>query len=213
MKKLYVVVHTLTDAQVIANADVAMGNGADGVFVIDQNMRDPDLVGRVIPALRKRVPWLGVNLLRRSPGAVVQDLHGLVDAVWSDTSHFPEEVVAARERTGWEGRWFGGLAFKYTADEKADASRIADLVAMSRDIDVVTTSGPATGSPAPRSKVDAFRKALGDRPLALASGVSAENVGLFPDVDCFIVASSLERSFGHLDPVKVRELADMVHAL
>src|SRR3989344_2491051 len=60
-------------------------------------------------------------------------------------------------------------------------------------VDTVTTSGDKTGSPPDVAKVQAMREAI--RPhdsLALASGVSVENVALFkPYVDTFLVASSI----------------------
>lgn len=45
-------------------------------------------------------------------------------------------------------------------------------------LDVVTTSGPATASPADLTKLAHIRETIGPtKTLALASGVSAENVG------------------------------------
>src|SRR3989344_5531922 len=60
-------------------------------------------------------------------------------------------------------------------------------------VDTVATSGDKSGSPPDVAKVQAMREAI--RPhdsLALASGVSVENVALFkPYVDTFLVASSI----------------------
>lgn len=209
--KLFVVIHALTDQQVRKNIALAIENGADGVFVIDQGMRATEMES-LIPSWRSHTPWLGANFLGHEPSAVVSRLFAHLDAVWSDTSDAPDTFRRAREFVGWKGLWFGGVAFKYTQDERAEADQIHTMVRNRLEVDVVTTSGPGTGRPAPASKVAAFRAALGDRPLALASGVSISNIDTFADVDAFIVASSLETSFGWLDPVRVRELARRIHA-
>ena len=43
-------------------------------------------------------------------------------------------------------------------------------------MDVVTTSGPGTGKAAAPEKIRTIRQAIGDKPLAIASGVTPENV-------------------------------------
>jgi predicted TIM-barrel enzyme len=84
--------------------------------------------------------------------------------------------------------------------------------AAAQGVHVVTTSGPATGSPALVSKVQVMRAALGDHALALASGITPENVRIYlPYVDAYLVASGIERSFGEFDPARLRALAELIH--
>ena len=41
------------------------------------------------------------------------------------------------------------------------------------------------------SKIEIFRKAIGDKPMALASGITPENVMTYHEVDCFLVATGI----------------------
>jgi len=107
--------------------------------------------------------------------------------------------------------YFGGAAFK-GQPEVRDADLPALAAESSLHMDVVTTSGPATGVPAPLGKVRAMAGAL--RPparLGLASGVTPENVrDYLPHVHAFLVATHIEASYGVLDPAKVRAMADAI---
>jgi predicted TIM-barrel enzyme len=75
-------------------------------------------------------------------------------------------------------------------------------------MDVVCTSGPGTGKAADVSKVVAMREAVGTAgAIALASGVTAENVSIYlPYVDAFLVGTGIEARFGVLDPAKLAAL-------
>lgn len=218
------VIHTKTKEQVIENVGVAIENGADGVFLIDQRMHWMDVL-EMIPEVRAAVPalkWLGINMLSMFPHATLNQLPSLglsVDGIWSDSSGVGEDIYdswiedTARTRTkhAWNGLWFGGVAFKYRTPIPND--RIPELIARSGPIDVVTTTGTQTGTAADPTKVDTFRAALGERPLALASGITAENIDAYlPKVDAFLVATGIERKFGHLDKQLVRAVADRISA-
>jgi len=115
--------------------------------------------------------------------------------------------VEARRSRGWTGLYFGGVAFKYQREVAADALGRASVVAMSY-MDVVCTSGPGTGKAADVAKVIAMREAIGpDGAIALASGVTAENVAAYlPYVDAFLVGTGIEARFGVLDRAKLADL-------
>ena len=52
-----------------------------------------------------------------------------------------------------------------------------------------------------------MKQAIGDFPLAIASGITPENVKDYLEVaDCFLVATGISNSFSELSPVRVREL-------
>ena len=203
------VIHPISRDAALHAFDVARESGADGAFLINQGMEARDVLRLLADRLRDQPDfWLGVNLLDVSPQQVIGDWNdireGWLGGIWSDRA----EPFLHLGR--WGVLYFGGVAFK-GQPQPADI-RKAIREALAAGVDVVTTSGPATGQPAPIDKVLRIREALGDRPLALASGVSAGNVRAFlPHVDAFLVASSIERGFGVLDPDKVRELADLVH--
>lgn len=106
--------------------------------------------------------------------------------------------------------WFGGVAFKYqrpVSDLEA-ACRIA-----AQYIDVVTTSGPGTGRAADVEKIQRMKQALGDSPLAIASGITPDNVeDYLPHADYFLVATGISRSFTELDANRVHDLVAVVRA-
>ena len=56
-----------------------------------------------------------------------------------------------------------------------------------------------------------MKHAIGDSPLAIASGITLENVSQYlPIADCFLVATGISESFFELDPVRTRELVTVV---
>jgi uncharacterized protein len=78
-------------------------------------------------------------------------------------------------------------------------------------MDVVTTSGAGTGQAAHLEKISAMKAALGDLPLAIASGITPENVrDYLPISDCYLVATGLGDSFEELNPDRVAALVDGV---
>jgi len=208
------VIHVEDAEQAQRNATVAFEAGADGVFLINHATDWRTLLEtskQVCAACPGR--WIGVNCLDLHPTEVFLRVSEDISGIWVDNAEIDERTTAqpqadriaeAREKSGWPGLYFGGVAFKYQR-------QVSDLAAAARMatsyIDVVTTSGPGTGQAAERSKVAALRQALGDHPLALASGITPENVAqVFGLADAFLVATGVSTSFTELDPVRTSEL-------
>jgi membrane complex biogenesis BtpA family protein len=81
--------------------------------------------------------------------------------------------------------------------------------------DGVVVTGTATGEPTEPAHVQAVSETVGI-PVLVGSGVSAENVGRYPEADAFIVGSSLKQGgvwSGALDPTRVQALARAFAAL
>ncbi len=58
-----------------------------------------------------------------------------------------------------------------------------------------------------------MKEAVVDFPLAIASGVTPENVSDYLDIaDCFLVATGISRNFSELDAEKLRRLLDRVRS-
>jgi len=134
---------------------------------------------------------------------------------WSDTTGIDEDkpydraptarFAQIRKKSGWSGLFFGGVAFKYQPEVKnvATVARIA-----ARFVDVVTTSGDETGKAPHLSKIQKMKEALGDHPLAIASGITPENVlGFCSYADCFLVATGISDSHTKLNRSRVKEFA------
>lgn len=215
---LLAVVHAETADQVLRNADIALSGGADGIFLINHAISDQNLVA-CYHAARRRFgdAWIGLSFMRLSATdsvrLVPQDASGLwvSDAGVEESGPQPPDVPALSARrgaAGWSGLYFGGVAFKHQRPVTDPAAAAQAAVPF---VDVITTSGAATGSAPSAAKIAALRAAIGGHPLAIASGVSPENaheyLGL---VDCILAASSISASESELDP---RRLAALVSAM
>lgn len=219
------VVHALDEAQVRREINVVMSAGADGVMLIDQGGLSWTHVVRLgEDAVRDGVPFVGVNLLRitRTSAADVV-ASGCLQALWVDAAGVD---IGNRKATldiasKWKMRrrarsssflFFGGVAFKYQPTVAMNDLEATAKLAVEVGIDVVTTSGDATDTPPSIDKLEHMSAGLGDHALAVASGVTIENVGsMRPFVNAFLVSSWLEKESGAFDPVRVRDLAQAVH--
>ena len=119
-----------------------------------------------------------------------------------------DEILEARDAIGWMGLYFGGVAFKY----QRRVNNLRSAARNARDyMDVVTTSGPRTGLAADIEKIRIMKKALDDFPLAIASGITPENVTEYlPYSDCYLVSTGISRNFEEFDPNLVELLVQTV---
>ncbi len=208
------VVHVEGGTQALRNARIARDEGADGVFLINHEIAYPQLL-ECYQRVRRELPgfWIGLNCLDLGPAALEFVPHS-TEGLWIDNAMIvegaEEQVKAAefeqlRTEIGWEGIYFGGVAFKYQKPVK----NVAEVALLAKPyVDVVTTSGPGTGEAADIGKIRLMKAALGDHPLAIASGITPENVGEYkPYIDCFLVATGVSDSHTELNRAKVRALA------
>jgi len=208
------VIHVCRQQQALRNVKIARDAGADGVFLIGHNMSSTELLSihRVVAA-EHHDWWVGVNCLGLRPVEVFKRIDDTVAGVWTDNAMIyehmdpqpdAEEVLAARDAAGWSGLYFGGVAFKYQR-------HVSDLVPAAQKsakyMDVVTTSGSGTGHAANVEKIRMMKQALGDFPLAIASGITPENVvDYLNHADCFLVATGISNSFEELNPDRTAAL-------
>lgn len=212
------VIHVEIEGQALRNAEVARSAGADGLFLINHMGSCEDLLA-VHRRLHGEFPgwWIGVNCLDLDPEEVFTRLPAEVAGLWTDDAGIEERrrdqpraetIASVRRESGWNGLYFGGVAFKYQRPVEDLARAAATATGF---MDVVTTSGPGTGIAAERTKIAAMKEAMGDFPLAIASGITPENVGDYLDVaDCLLVATGISRSFTELEPSGVRRLIERV---
>lgn len=123
---------------------------------------------------------------------------------------FTTKADKAFHDSKWDGLFFAGVNFKYQppVDNLPEYLKWAITLA-----NVITTSGPGTGQEADISKIRTFRKLLGEHSLALASGVTVDNIySYLPYVDAYLVGTGIEDSFGVLNPNKTKELAERIHS-
>jgi len=225
------VIHVLDFGQAARNVALAVAAGAAGVFLINHDFE----MTRLVPVLRQvrdRWPglWLGVNFLAvtgREAFPVLGRLQAegyAIDAYWADDARIDEreavqaeaeEIAQIRADSGWTGMYFGGVAFKKQRPVAAAQYRRSAQIALPF-MDVVTTSGIATGHEADDTKIADFRAGLGDAPLALASGVTPGNAARYGrEVDCFLVATGINRAgdFYNIDPARLEALLDVTRSM
>jgi hypothetical protein len=225
-KKVFLAVVHVTDYfQALRNVDLAARYGADGAFLIShRKVPDPELI-EIYQTIREErgshgLPyfWAGLNCLNMRETEVFSKVPPNTDGIWLDDLGLrrrdPEQrrakaIRAARHRSKWEGLLFGGVAFKY--QERVPYSDIAELARLAREFcDVVTTSGEATGKAPEMKKIQLMRDALGDFPLAIASGMTPQNVkNYLHAADCFLVATGVAK-LTELDPKKVEAFAEAI---
>jgi predicted TIM-barrel enzyme len=215
------IIHVFSQEQAVRNVAVTREGLADGCFLISHG-RVPD--EQLLDIHRRIVElfpdwWVGVNCLSMSVKEVFERVGDRVAGVWVDNALIDEtraeqasarEILAVQRRHGWRGLYFGGVAFKYQRPVK-DLARAAHLA--SELMDVVTTSGPGTGQAASPEKIHIMKQAMGDAPLAIASGVTPENVNDYlPFADCFMVSTGISYTFEDLDPARLLDLVRIVRA-
>lgn len=219
---LIVVVHANSEEQVLRNVKIADENGANGVFLISHERPFNELFD-MYGVARNENPdfWIGLNAIDLFPSVTIDFAPSSVSGLWVDNAFFSfkgfvdDNVAnakvnweARKAREDWNGLYFGGVAFKYqksVEDCGLDAKQAMPFV------DVVTTSGDATGHPPSVEKITKMREAIGDFPLAIASGMNPVNVKEYCGlVDCFLVATGISRNFTELEPVLVRKFVKAI---
>ncbi|MDO9099680.1 MAG: hypothetical protein Q7V53_02900 [Caldisericota bacterium] len=192
--------------------DLARICGADGVFVISHHGNDDELV-QVAAVAKGLYPdfKIGINLL--SEGALTackKAADAKLDMVWADDmgvdstggntmadslSRFAREFPAIQ--------LFASVAFKYRPHEPNPslAAKNAQQLGF-----VPTTSGSATGSAPEVQKIVDMHLAT-DGQLAIASGMSPENVSDFaPYLSHILVATGVGLDEHRIDPQKLNQL-------
>jgi|TARA_B100000315_G_scaffold138469_1_gene127478 adenine phosphoribosyltransferase len=218
------VIHVLDAPQAKRNLATVIECGAPGAFLINHDFDVAQFLP-IIEECRSRCPdlWLGVNFLGVSGETAFPILSTLqekgtgVDAYWADDARIDERlepqaeaesIAKIRESGAWDGLYFGGTAFKkQRAVEPGKYCESASIAA--KYMDVVTTSGVATGHPAAIQKILDFRQGAGRNALAIASGISPDNAGEYmAHADAFLVATGINYAgdFYNLDPRRLRRL-------
>lgn len=222
MKKLYPVVHVETLQQAQENAKVAYDAGADGVFLINHSISSETLFRihkEVSDQYKDQNHFdIGINCLDLTPFELIFQLDDSIPMIWVDNCLVDEDTVEQKEaaavrqaidKCNWKGQYFGGTAFKYQKPVKN--LELTTLLAL-KYVDVVTTSGPGTGKAASLEKIYRMRQELGTKSLAIASGITVENVvDYLPFVDIFLVSTGISKDFLNLDPKLTTELASLIH--
>jgi hypothetical protein len=222
------VIHVLDNEQAETNTRLAIEGGCPGVFLINHDFGVDEFLP-IIRHVRRKFPniWLAVNFLAvtgRDAFPVLGKLANegtLVDGYWADDARIDEfadtnnqteadEILKVKMDSGWGGMYFGGTCFKKQREVLPEHYATSAQLA-THFMDVVTTSGIATGHAADLGKIETFRKACGDTPIAIASGITPQNVHQYAGlVDCLMVATgiNIQDDFYNIDPTRLNNLME-----
>ncbi len=208
--KIYPVIHFLNRPTAMAEAELALRAGANGVFLISHRGNDDELV-RVAQNVRRVFPQLevGINLLTRhaAEAAEVAGRWGLQN-VWADSMGVSSSgldqtgielsaMAAASPNIGF----FASVAFKYQPAEANPDQAARHALAAGF---IPTTSGTATGSAPDLQKVIGMATATAGI-LGVASGLTPENLPQYhPYLSHALVATGIAKDEHRMDPEKLR---------
>lgn len=210
--KIIPVIHHKDEALSIKNAQICAKNKVYGIFLISM---DGDNVG--LSALAKRIKNIfpdlkvGVNHLGYSAiDSIYENLNYSLDMTWSDNPIVTGDNIAfeaqkiATEINDTNHMFFNSVAFKYQKAEK----NIEQAVINSKSLNFIpTTSGQATGKAADLGKLSIMKQALKDYPLAIASGLTPENVQDYVNfIEYGLVATGISEDFYTFDEAKLKEI-------
>lgn len=212
--QVWPVIHIAGLAAARRNAEIAKTCGCTGVFVIDMDGSNETIdeialdLKRGFPALKVGINYLGVPVHL----AVARSLALGMDATWSDEPGVRSDGVMVRTREAVMPAlqdnpghlFFASVAFKYARVDvdPAAAARAACALGM-----IPTTSGLATGVAPDARKLQSMRAAIGDAPLAVASGINVDNafeLGRF--LTHVLVATGISSSFYEFDEALLGQL-------
>lgn len=208
------VIHLSTPELARRNAAIAASYGCAGIFVIHMEGRD-DEIDPVALDLKRDFPSLkvGVNYLSLPAHvALKRSISQGLDATWADApgvrsdrvDDMAQRAIAPVLSANPQHLFFGSVAFKYQPVDADPPAAAANALKLGM---IPTTSGAATGVAPEASKLHAMRSAIGDGPLAVASGITADNVyelGRF--LSHILVSTGISKSFHEFDELALRHL-------
>lgn len=203
-KTIFPVIHCRDFAQTLHNIGICENVGIKGVFLINHRISANKLLTIAENCKRISRLWIGANFLGLSVSQALLKAKNL-DGVWSDTLPTLEDKKNAET---WGGLLFGGVAFKYQPLVRDVANAAKEATSL---MDVITTSGDGTGIAADINKISKMKKAIGDFPLAIASGITPENItNYLPFANAFLVATGISKNFENLDYDKLMLLTQAI---
>lgn len=214
LSDLLPVIHYRDLDTALKNAEIAASCDCLGVFLIHMQGLD-HMLDAAVPEIRQRFPSLKIGINRLSTPlvpSIARNIELGADYTWSDNCGVSSAKV---DRVGFRAaevmadrpqhRLFGSIAFKYQAHEPNPPLAAAKAYGLGF---IPTTSGSGTGSAPDVAKIVGMAGALEDKVLAVASGITPENVDPFiPHVRYFLVATGISKNEFEFDQERVAQLA------
>lgn len=179
------VIHMVNEKQVFDNVETCKQCGIEKVFLINHVVSVRDLLD-CAHRVKSKYPdmWVGVNMLGTPTHIALSNTLEGIDGLWCDATIGAIEAKKVRQ---FKGMFFGGLAFKYQP-QPTDLEMACKEASFATD--VACTSGTGTGKAPTTVKIKAIREFIGEHPIAIASGVSVENIDSFKGLANYILVAS-----------------------
>jgi hypothetical protein len=219
--KIYPVVHCREWTEAHFNAHLAAQCGCDGVFFISHGSLTPSSIkglARVFSeqALEKYPATfqVGVNFLGVDTALAFTFIEDCAGMLWYDDAALEDPFARAAYRAckyhgALKATCFGGVAFKYQRQPRSLVDEARKAVGK---VDVLTTSGDATGEPPSLFKLASLAEGFGQK-IAVASGVTPMNVKpMLPFVEHILAATGISQDFYNLDINLCKRLVDVVRS-
>mgnify|MGYP003336047031 FL=1 len=201
----YPVIHVKNLQHAVDNAQVAFAANADGIFLINMGDTTKQVLQDAFETLCLQYDSnpdfsVGINYLTYLDQINISLPPKTL--LWSDTMEgYSEEF---KQLSLVETKFYAPFMFKYQ-----NPMNDVPLKELENICDVITTSGDRTGIPPSLEKIRYIHNQV-SKPIAIASGISAENVRQFkPYVRDFLVGTSI--GYHDLIPEKVMELEGIIH--
>lgn len=224
MKKLYIVIHHDDDLLTIQQASIcAKTKGVHGIFLIshtgqnEEILKQAEIVHDLFPTLEIGVNFLGWSaydaMKAFAPRQFIRNLwfdsvgvfNGQSSAIADQTSD------ALKHLNKWSSnprQIFAGVDFKYQVLDLDPIASCKKLVELGF---IPTTSGIATGFAPSKKKLENLSAVAGDNGLAVASGITPENISeLAPYLNHILVSTGVSTNFFEIDEAKLVALASKI---
>lgn len=214
MSKIIPVIHTIDLQQVKYNVNLCHNNGINDIFLINHTIRSWSKASAAFETyfnwIRETYPSMkiGVNYLQLPTlDAMIEAKRIGFDYLWADKSYIHKETMNEAlliKENKPNIQYFGCVAFKYQRPEEDLEWSCKTATSF---MDVLTTSGEATGNAPSIEKIKTIKQYIGDMPMAIASGVTSENKSSYEEwVDYFMVASSITDEVELIIESKLKDL-------
>jgi uncharacterized protein len=192
------------EPQVIAVMSVLASEvRAAAALPVGINVLRNDAHSAVAVALASGASFIRVNV---HVGAAETD-QGHIDGKAHDTLRF-------RKAMGAEIAIFADVFVKHARPSDGMDLRLAAQDTAYRGLaDALLVTGSATGWAADVERLRTVKRAVPDRPVLVASGVTPENIGEYAEADGFIIGSALERGGRAGNRVELKRVQAVVRAV
>lgn len=202
----------LADAEALRGVDaMIVENYGDAPF--SPGAVEPHVVACMASIAREMPRPLGINVLRNDAESALAvalaagadfvrvNVHtGVMHTDQGTITGRAHDTMRYRARIGSRALVFADVLVKHATGGPDPATAARDT-AYRGLADVLLVTGAETGRPPAPERLSLVKRAVPDRPVLVASGLTPDNVALFAEADGFLVGSALKRGGRAENPV------------